>query len=92
MKRVLIVQIQKSLLIYIKKYHGVAGLALTRTILITSKFLRWVLFGLSALLSGSAELRARAHLARISLAYHVLGDGPESWRSRFQTPPDIPKP
>ncbi len=72
------VQLQKSLLLYIKKHHGVAGVALTRTILITSNFVRWVLFGLIALLSGSAELQARAHLARISLAYLVLGDGPKS--------------
>jgi len=71
------VQSQKSLLIYIKKHHGVAGLALTRTILITSQSLRWVLFGLSTLLSDNAELHARARLARISLAYHVLGHGSE---------------
>ena len=72
------VQLQKSLLTYVRKHDGALGLFLMKTIFVVSNCARWTVFGAGSLLSGSTKMRARAHLAQISLAYHILGVEPTS--------------
>ena len=88
------IQLQKSLMIYIKKYYGFSGVVMTRVIYVFSKFVRLCLFGSIAKILGSGELvsnastvstplrrystmKARSHLAGISLAFHLFGLEPD---------------
>mgnify|MGYP002713048635 CR=1 FL=1 len=72
------VQLQKSLLIYIRKHDGRFAHAIAKAIFIGSSVARWTVFQLVARGTGNPEHKARARLARAALAFHVLGSGSPS--------------
>ena len=67
------IQLQKSLMIYVKKYYGFSGALMTRVIYVFSRFFRLCLFWSIAKVLGNGEMKARSHLAGISLAFHLFG-------------------
>jgi hypothetical protein len=67
------IQLQKSTMIYMRKYHGFSGVVMTRAIYVSSKFFRLCLFGAIARILGNVEMKARSNLARVSLAFHLFG-------------------
>jgi GT2 family glycosyltransferase len=75
-KHLMHVQQQKSLLIYMRKYYGLAGLLLCKAIFISSSAVRIAVFGSFALFSGELDARARASLAWSALMFQVFGVKP----------------
>jgi GT2 family glycosyltransferase len=70
-------QLQKSMMIYIRKYYGFLGVMVTRSIYVYSKFFRLCLFGAIAKIFGGVEMKARSNLAGVSLAFHLFGLEPD---------------
>jgi GT2 family glycosyltransferase len=72
------IQLQKSLLIYVRKHHGVLGYAFTKGVFIVSSFLRVTVFGLLSLLKHDVITKARVRLSSAALAFHLVGKEPKS--------------
>ena len=70
------VQFQKSRLLYVQKYYGVAGRTAARLILFCSMFARWMLFGAMSCITGDVESRTRARLGRATLRFLLGGAEP----------------
>ena len=72
------VQFQKSRLLYVQKYYGVAGRTAARFILFCSMFARWTLFGAMSCITGDVESRTRSRLGRATLRFLLSGAEPTS--------------
>ena len=72
------VQLQRSKLVYARKHHGRLGHMTTKTILLSSMLMRWLVFGTLARIKGGTETSARARLARHAALFHLRGVEPAS--------------
>ena len=72
------VQLQRSKLVYARKHHGRLGHVTTKTILLSSMLMRWLVFGTLARIKGGTETSARARLARHAALFHLRGVEPAS--------------
>jgi GT2 family glycosyltransferase len=70
------VQLQKSLLIYVRKHNGAFGYWAVKGLMLASSTARAVVFGAVALLRGDDVNRARVRLSRASLRYLLTGRAP----------------
>ena len=78
MKSRMLVQLQKSLLIYLGKYSNGLELACARVILLTSNLSRWIIFSLGSVITQNQVMHVRASESRALLAYSALGIEPSS--------------
>lgn len=72
------VQLEKSLLLYIRKYYGRSGYFLTKAIFVLTAAMRGLVYGARGLVRPDEESRARVRLSRASLLYHLAGVDPKS--------------
>ncbi|MCC6360773.1 MAG: glycosyltransferase family 2 protein [Phycisphaerales bacterium] len=71
------VQMQKSLLIFLRKNRGVLSWAGAKLILCIANLGRWAVFRLFGLASGAERARAKASQSSAALRFHCLGASPE---------------
>ena len=70
------VELQKSLLIYIKKHHGRAALAAAKTMFLVSKAARYAVFRCLSVIARNPVLQRRTQQERASVLYHAFGVEP----------------
>jgi GT2 family glycosyltransferase len=71
------VQMQKSLLIYTKKHHGIAGWLIIKILFTISSFFRMLVFGILGIAWATDKTTARYRLAKVALFFQLTGKEPK---------------